>query len=139
MDKETYITRYGEGAYKEHRRKMRVNKQRKKLGLPSLKKSEPVNNVTVKVKAKGSTDMIIVDRLEEQQKIASRLQKYLTGWWKKQTDESFILIVDYGNLDKSKNIFSYKIELTQLDLKEETIALFKEGVTKEVEEYLQNW
>ena len=135
MDKKTYIQHYGEQSYDEFLKKCRAGKKRKKNGFPSYK---PVNNVTVKVKAKGSTDMIVADRLEEQQKIASRLQKYLTGWWKKQTDKSFILIVDYGNLDKYKNTFSYKIELTQLDLKEETIALFKEGVTKEVEEYLKN-
>lgn len=135
MDKKTYIEHYSEDSYKEYLKKCREGKKRKKKGFPSYK---PVNNVTVKVSTIADMDMLIPDRLEEQQKIASKLQKHLTSWWKKQTDKSFILIVDYGNLDKYKNTFSYKIELTQLDLKEETIALFKEGVTKEVEEYLKN-
>lgn len=138
MDKKTYIARYGEVAYNEHRRKMRVNKRRKKMGLPSLKKSEPVNNITVKVCSEIDADMNIVDRLEEQERIAAKLQRRLIGWWKSQTTNRFILVCDYSNANLSKNTICYKIELTQLDLKEETIALFKEGVTKEVEEYLKN-
>ena len=138
MDKAHYIARYGEEAYKEHRRKMRVNKRRKKMGLPSLKKSEPVNNITVKVCSEIDADMNIVDRLEEQERIAAKLQRRLISWWKSQTPNRFILVCDYTNANLSKNTICYKIELTQLDLKEETIALFKEGVTKEVEEYLKN-
>ena len=134
MDKKTYIQHYGEQSYDEFLKKCRAGKKRKKNGFPSYK---PVNNVTVKVKTKGNMDILLIDRLEEQQKIASRLQKYLTCWWKKQTDRKFILIVDYGNIDKSNNILSYKIELTQLDLKEEEIRVFQEGVVKETEEYLK--
>ena len=138
MDKKTYIARYGEVAYNEHRRKMRVNKRRKKMGLPSLKKSEPVNNITVKVCSEIDADMNIVDRLEEQERIAAKLQRRLIGWWKSQTPNRFILVCDYSNANLSKNTICYKVELTQLNLNQEEIDRFTEGVTKEVEEYLKN-
>ena len=138
MDKAHYIARYGEEAYKEHRRKMRVNKRRKKMGLPSLKKSEPVNNITVKVCSEIDADMNIVDRLEEQERIAAKLQRRLIGWWKSQTPNRFILVCDYSNANLSKNTICYKVELTQLNLNQEEIDRFTEGVTKEVEEYLKN-
>lgn len=139
MDKKTYIARYGEVAYNEHRRKMRVNKRRKKMGLPSLKKSEPVNNITVKVCSEIDADMNIVDRLEEQERIAAKLQRRLIGWWKSQTPNRFILVCDYSNANLSKNTICYKVELTQLNLDESTISTFKEGVKKQVEEYLSHW
>ena len=135
MDKAHYITRYGEVAYEEHRRKMRVNKQRKKLGLPSLKKAEPVNDITIKVSVYANLEEALADRLEEQDNIAAKLQKRLKDWWKQQTTKSFILVVDYGNLDKLKNTLSYKIELTQLNLQEDEISQFKVGaatITREI-------
>ena len=138
MDKAHYIARYGEAAYEEHMRKMRVNKRRKKMGLPSLKKSEPVNNITVKVCSEIDADMNIVDRLEEQERIAAKLQRRLIGWWKSQTPNRFILVCDYSNANLSKNTICYKVELTQLNLNQEEIDRFTEGVTKEVEEYLKN-
>ena len=141
MNKKEFISRYGEEAYKEHRRKMRVNKRRKKMGLPSLKKSEPVNNITVKVCSEIDADMNIVDRLEEQERIAAKLQRRLISWWKSQTDKPnrFILVCDYSNANLSKNTICYKIELTQLNLDEETIAKFTEGVKTKVREFLDEY
>lgn len=102
------------------------------------KKVEPINNILVKVPVSADTKVAIMDRLGEQEKIVGRLQKHLISWWKKQTDKRFIIVVDYGNLGQYKNIFNYKIDLTQLNLDEDTIAKFTEGVEVKVKEFLDN-
>lgn len=104
-----------------------------------IKKVKPINNITVKVSVTADTQTDIMDRLEEQERIVKKMQRHLISWWKSQTDKRFILVCDYGNLDKYKNTFSYKVDLTQLNLDENTITAFKEGVTKQVEDFLSVW
>lgn len=133
MRKDEFIARYGLEAYKEYLRKCRDRKRRAKRGLLPI--VEPTNNVTVKVSVYANLEASLADRLEEQDNIAAKLQKRLKDWWKKQTTKSFILVVDYGNLDKLKNTYSYKIELTQLNLQENEISQFKVGaatITREI-------
>lgn len=95
-----------------------------------------INNITVKVSAKADMDVELHDRLEEQERFAKGLQKHLNKWWKTQTDKKFILIVDYGNLAKCTTNFSYKVELTQLKMDDETIERFKTGVEKIIKEWV---
>lgn len=104
-----------------------------------IKKVKPINDITVKVSVTADTQTDIMDRLEEQEKIVQKMQRHLISWWKSQTDKRFILVCDYGNLDKYKNTFSYKVDLTQLNLDENTITAFKEGVSKEIESFLSVW
>lgn len=102
------------------------------------KKVKPINDVTIKVSTKADLDIDLQERLDEQEKIAAKLQRRLTGWWSSQTDKRFILICDYGNLDKGKNTLSYKIELTQLNLSKEEIDKFKEGAEQVTIDFLNN-
>ena len=103
------------------------------------KKVKPINNITVKVSVTADTETDIMERLEEQEKIVQKMQRHLIGWWKTHTDKRFILVCDYGNMNMSNNTFKYKIDLTQLNLDEATISQFKEGVTKEVKDFLSVW
>ena len=79
------------------------------------------------------------DRLEEQERIVAKLQRHLISWWKSQTDKRFILVCDYGNLVKHKNTFSYKINLTQLNLNQEEIDRFTRGVKTKVKVFLDDY
>ena len=133
MDKAHYIARYGEEGYKEYLKKCGKTKKRQREGYPSFK---PVNDVTVKVSVQADLDMDQYERLEQQEKIGGKLQRRLIGWWKSKTTKPFILVVDCGNLDKGTSHFSYKINLTQLDLKEEEIKAFQDGVVKEANDFL---
>ncbi|MBO7734375.1 MAG: hypothetical protein J6S67_17555 [Methanobrevibacter sp.] len=135
MNKEQYIARYGEEAYKLYLQ----NRKRKRDGLPPIKKNKPVNNITVKVCAEANMDMSLEDRLEEQNKIAAKLQRRLSGWWAHETDKRFILVTDYSNIKLSTRTICYKIDLTQLNLDEETIAKFTEGVKTKVKEFLDSY
>ena len=103
------------------------------------KKVKQINNITFKVKVKAELTMALRDRLDYQDKIISKLQKELISWWSKQTDKRFILIVDYGNLVKGTDNFSYKIDLTQLNLDKETIDRFKKGAEEKVFSYLKEF
>lgn len=103
------------------------------------KKVKPINNITVKVSVTADTGTDIMERLEEQEKIVQKMQRHLISWWKSQTDKRFILVCDYGNLDKYKNTFSYKIDLTQLNLSQEEIDRFTEGVKTKVKVFLDNY
>lgn len=138
MRKEEFIRRYGEEAYKEHLKMKSEDTKRRKLGLPHIKKTKPINNITVKVTVEADLETNLIDRLEQQEAIASKLQKRLKDWWKKQTDKKFIIVVEYGNLDKLKSTLSYKIELTQLNLHEEEISMFKVGVGTITREIIDN-
>ena len=102
------------------------------------KKVKEINNITVKVKTQADLDMELQDRLDMQDKIVAKLQRMLTNWWSHQTKKQFILIVDYGNLDKGKSTMNYKIELTQLCLDKETIDRFTDGVKEKVQDFLNN-
>lgn len=105
------------------------------------KKVKPINDITVKVPVSADTNIFILDRLGEQNRIISKLQRRLNGWWSKETDNKkrFILVTDYGNLDKGKNTFSYKIDLSQLNLSQEEIDRFTEGVKTKVREFLDDY
>lgn len=103
------------------------------------KKVKPINNITVKVSVTADTETDIMERLEEQERIVGKLQRHLISWWKSQTDKRFILVCDYGNLDKYKNTFSYKVDLTQLNLSQEDIDRFTEGVKTKVREFLDSY
>ena len=116
-----------------------MEKESKPINKYYQKKVKPIDNITVKVPVSADTSIFILDRLGEQNRIISKLQRRLNGWWSKETDKRFILVTDYGNLNKGKNTFSYKIELTQLNLDEETIAKFTEGVKTKVREFLDEY
>lgn len=103
------------------------------------KKVEPIDNILVKVPVSADTNIFILDRLGEQNRIISKLQRRLNGWWSKETDKRFILVTDYGNLDKGKNTFSYKIDLTQLNLSQEEIDRFTEGAKTVVKKFLDDY
>ena len=103
------------------------------------KKVKPINNIMAKVPVSADTKVDIMDRLGEQDKIVGKLQKHLISWWKTQTDKRFIIVVDYGNLGKYKNIFNYKIELTQLNLNQEEIDRFTQGVKTKVKIFLDDY
>lgn len=103
------------------------------------KKVKPINNITVKVSVTADTETDIMERLEEQERIVGKLQRHLISWWKSQTDKRFILVCDYGNMNMVTHIISWKIDLSQLNLDENTITAFKEGVTKQVEDFLSVW
>jgi hypothetical protein len=102
------------------------------------KKVKPINDITIKVSTKADLDIDLQERLEEQERITAKLQRRLNGWWSSQTEKRFILIADYGNLDKGKNTLSYKIELTQLNLYKEEIDKFKEGAEQVTKDFLNN-
>ena len=137
MNKKEFISRYGEEAYKNYLMKCSASKKRKKSGLEPIKK--PINDITVKVCSEIDVDMNIMDRLEEQERIVKKMQRHLISWWKSQTPNRFILVCDYSNANLSTNTICYKIELTQLNLDEATISQFKEGVTKQVKDFLSHW
>ena len=106
------------------------------MGLPRLKKTKPINNITVKVKANADLSIPIPDRIAEQEKVAWKLQRRLASYWKSKTTKPFILVVDSGNVVSGTTSFSYRINLTQLDLKEEEIKAFQDGVVKEANDFL---
>ena len=99
------------------------------------KKVREINDITVKVSTNANLDMDLQDRLYLQEKVAAKLQKRLKSWWSKQTNKRFILVVDYGNLDKGKNTLSYKIQLTQLNLQPEEIEAFKKGAVEVAKDF----
>ena len=135
MNKGLYIARYGEEAYKLYLQ----NRKRKRGGLPPIKKNKPINDITVKVCSEIDVDMNIMDRLEEQERIAAKLQRRLIGWWKSQTDKRFIIVCDYSNANLSSNTICYKVDLTQLNLSQEEIDRFTEGVKTKVREFLDDY
>lgn len=104
-----------------------------------IKKVKPINNITVKISVTADMGTDRGDRLEEQDKIVQKMQRHLISWWKSQTDKSFILVCDYGNLVRNKNTFSYKINLTQLNLKQEEIDRFTQGVKTKVKIFLDDY
>lgn len=137
MNKKEFISRYGEEGYKKYLMKCSASKKRKKSGLEPIKK--PINDITVKVCSEIDVDMNIMDRLEEQERIAAKLQRRLIGWWKSQTPNRFILVCDYSNANLSSNTICYKVDLTQLNLSQEEIDRFTEGVKTKVREFLDNY
>lgn len=139
MTKSEIIEKYGLQYYKDFRAREKENKRKRALGL--IKKQKPINNITVKVTAKAS-DGITRDRLEEEEKIVARLQRRLEGWWSKQTSKPsrpFILIVEYGNLNKGTKTLNYKVELNQLNLQPDEIEKFKAGAAEVVRDFLSNY
>ena len=137
MNKKEFISRYGEEGYKKYLMKCSASKKRKKSGLEPIKK--PINDITVKVCSEIDVDMNIMDRLEEQERIAAKLQRRLIGWWKSQTPNRFILVCDYSNANLSSNTICYKVDLTQLNLSQEEIDRFTEGVETKVREFLDDY
>ena len=137
MNKKEFISRYGEDGYKKYLMKCSASKKRKRSGLEPIKK--PVNDITVKVCSEIDVDMNIMDRLEEQERIAAKLQRRLIGWWKSQTPNRFILVCDYSNANLSSNTICYKVDLTQLNLSQEEIDRFTEGVETKVREFLDDY
>ena len=133
MTKSEIIEKYGLQYYKDFRAREKEKKRQRALGL--IKKQKPINDITVKVTAKAS-DGITRDRLEEEEKIVARLQRRLEGWWAKQTSKPFILIVEYGNLNKGTKTLNYKVELNQLNLQPDEIEKFKAGAAEVIVDYL---
>ena len=135
MTKSEIIEKYGLQYYKDFRAREKEKKRQRALGL--IKKQKPINNITVKVTAKAS-DGITRDRLEEEEKIVARLQRRLEGWWAKQTSKPFILLVEYGNLNKGKKTLNYKVELNQLNLQPDEIEKFKSGASEIVNSFISS-
>lgn len=137
MNKKEFISRYGEEGYKKYLMKCSASKKRKKSGLEPIKK--PINDITVKVCSEIDVDMNIMDRLEEQERIVAKLQRHLISWWKSLTPNRFILVCDYSNANLSNNTICYRVDLTQLNLSQEEIDRFTEGVKTKVKEFLDNY
>lgn len=135
MTKSEIIEKYGLQYYKDFRAREKEKKRQRALGL--IKKQKPINDITVKVTAKAS-DGITRDRLEEEEKIVARLQRRLEGWWAKQTSKPFILLVEYGNLNKGKKTLNYKVELNQLNLQPDEIEKFKSGASEIVNSFISS-
>lgn len=137
MNKKEFISRYGEEGYKKYLMKCSASKKRKKSGLEPIKK--PINDITVKVCSEIDVDMNVMDRLEEQERIAAKLQRRLIGWWSHETNKRFIIVCDYSNANLSNNTICYKVDLTQLNLSQEEIDRFTEGVKTKVREFLDSY
>ena len=99
-----------------------------------IKKKKIINDMSFKVSLKERGLATRVDNsgeyhhaLEEIDRIVARSQKILTSWWKKETDKPFILVCSQGNKAKARDNYSIKVDLSQLNLDEETMKRFKEG------------
>lgn len=135
MRKEEYIRRYGVSAYCEQRERDRINQQRRKLGLPRIRKNKNdavVNDIDIKMSVvlgdDGDEWRQYQERLDAYDKLSFRLQKSLSGWWGRENGGAkFILIVDAGNKVKGKDLINIKVSLTQLGMDKETQRRFKLG------------
>ena len=121
--------------YKNNGQLYKENRLRRSMGLPPIK-SKPINECAFIVEAKA-LDIDIAERLEEQDKIASRLQRKITGWWEKNTDKQSIIIVTPKNICMKTKTIRYIVELYQLNLQAEDIEKFKDGAEKIVKDQLE--
>lgn len=150
MRKEEYIRRYGVDAYCEQRERDRINQQRRKLGLPRIRKNKNdavVNDIDIKMSVvlgdDGNDWRQYQERLDEYDKLSFRLQKALNGWWGRENGGAkFILVVEAGNKVKGKDLINIKVSLTQLGMDKETQRRFKLGapeiVRRQMEEKRQS-
>lgn len=98
------------------------------------KQRQPIDNISFKISidAEKDMDMDIFERLEMHTNRVAQMQRDLNLWWKAQTSKPFILIVNLGSLNKQKKRIKYEIDLTQLNLSDEEIEMFKTGVEKKL-------
>ena len=104
------------------------------MGYYKKKKKPPIDNISVSVDLPVQIVLRSEDwreylaDLEVHKEIIAKLQKTLRTWWRKQTTEPFILVVVQNGKAKIQKKFRVRVELTQLNLKPETIEKFTEGV-----------
>lgn len=145
MRKEEYIRRYGVDAYCEQRERDRINQQRRKLGLPRIRKNKNdavVNDIDIKMSVvlgdDGDNWRQYQERLDEYDKLSFRLQKALNGWWGRENGGAkFILVVEAGNKVKGKDLINIKVSLTQLGMDKETQRRFKVGAPEMVRRQIE--
>lgn len=145
MRKEEYIRRYGVDAYCEQRERDRINQQRRKLGLPRIRKNKKdavVNDIDIKMSVvlgdDGDNWRQYQERLDEYDKLSFRLQKALNGWWGRENGGAkFILVVEAGNKVKGKDLINIKVSLTQLGMDKETQRRFKVGAPEMVRRQIE--
>lgn len=107
------------------------------------KKIKQIDNISIKVYLNkdfaSRTDgaKVYMEALEEIDIIAAESQKVLRQWWKTQTNKPFILVVEKGNKKKSTDKYSLIVDLTQLNMDEQTIETFKIGAEAELIKYFE--
>lgn len=105
------------------------------------KKVKQIDNISMKIHLNkdfaSRTDgvKVYMEALEEIDMIAAESQKVLRQWWKTQTSKPFILVVEKGNKKKSTDKYSLIVDLTQLNMDEQTIETFKRGAEAELIKY----
>lgn len=106
-----------------------------------LKKKQMVNDIQLKLMCSINKDtnyIELVERLDEAEKMAGRIQRRLTAWWKTITDRRFILVVTAGNKVKYEDMMTFIVDLTMLNMDEQTVHNFKVGAPEVVRRFLNN-
>lgn len=109
------------------------------------KKVKQIDNISIKVylnkdfATRTDSAKAYMEALEEIDIIAAESQKVLRQWWKTQTGGKppFILVVEKGNKKKSTDKYSLIVDLTQLNMDEQTIETFKTGAEAELIKYFE--
>lgn len=135
MKKVEYIEKYGQEKWDERMRKKRGKYKKKEHNDVSFKVTIPISPMPSITE--NYTEYM--ECLEEFAKLTSRLQKRLRGWWGTITEKDFILVVTQRNKTKLANKYSVRIDLTQLNIDEETERIFTEGAKEEVKKFLDNY
>ena len=109
--------------------------------MSKTKKKQMVNDIQLKLMCsigKHTNYNELMERLDEAEKMAGRIQRRLTAWWKTITDRRFILVVTAGNKVKYEDMMTFTVDLTMLNMDEQTIHNFKVGAPEIVRRFLNN-
>ena len=143
MNKDEIIAKKGLEYYKEYLRKNKeALKKRYWKKRNEVLAKRTVDSVEVKMWLCYDQEQPINERLAEQDRLASRIQKRLNYWWSKQTDRPHIIVCEFGHINKESGEVRLWIQLNQLRMTRDIVDNFKKAapsvVMEVINEYAEN-